>query len=975
MNNIVVKVILISLLLILPTTIVLSSNPQSKPTSQTTISVIFTSSELNTPKLILLPSGTTFKDIKITQHRYQEESSEKPNMIFHTQSNFISYTNNNIISEPIYDQPYQCELLKKGNFDVLRIFVPETYYSSSNKYTTTTITFEIQTAPKQTLLVTQSDLTNIRPFIENPDVLDGFETQYDPQATNYEYVIITNETLWDTFNTNFKSWKITNDYKINDIFIINISSILANSSYWVNGTYGDGTNESNGNPFIPDGYELTSNWSKFNDTQAKIRNFIRAYYTNNATRYVLLGGGFETVPVRYVSTHASGDGCGTFDSDLNHSCDMYYSNLHYNMNNDTNDYWMLNPCCDMTFDLIDWGIELYVGRVPVTTIAQANDWINKTKSFTNGNTQGNYLSRNIVAARDNGNSITNDTWYNLGGEYSASLGDEFSSNQTFVDNQNISSANWSSINDFCNGAISGWDGITILLPAGHGSICGGLFWDEYQPSTLNNTDTPNFVYSESCFVGEYGTPDACCVKSWMRDTNCTFAAIANSAYGWFGASTYFVEEMMRQMFNDSFGVHNMTFCTAHAAARELQGYSTADGVWAMIFKETNFMGDPALDWVWYTGNSFDGTYYGYGDSIMNATGGDLNPDGSDCFVVYMQETYDPTNSSEHNGDGGGKTSSWGLSNFASHVTDMDNCVIEEFGINDWWVGTLTSTQSAQNKLDMYNFSVENNSEDHYYPCINILSDPSNGMRPWQRQCDRINATRNLFINYSVRFIPLYDALDANSWNGVQDYWYNNSKYIDYVHPNKAGHEDLGNFTWFFVNHSDYTETRGAYTVSIVADYNETIYVYPLTGWDLNNVTVLCITNDTEMTWTEGIDIEGNTTIQFSIQKGSSYSISEESITPEFITIENGYNHTNIETSTPTFNWTLVAGTAQYWLQIATDSAFSSLAVNLSNITAFNFPSHYSSNSTRVSFTLPTLYELPYPNKYYCRVKAYSIGGS
>ena len=89
---------------------------------------------------------------------------------------------------------------------------------------------------------------------------------------------------------------------------------------------------------------------------------------------------------------------------------------------------------------------------------------------------------------------------------------------------------------------------------------------------------------------------------------------------------------------------------------------------------------------------------------------------------------------------------------------------------------------------------------------------------------------------------------------------------------------------------------------------------------------------------------------------------------QFIDINGGTNGTLIYDTTPTFNWSLVADTSMYHLQVATDSAFSSLIVNLTDINEINYASQYDANATRVSFTLPT--PLSNYDVYYCRVKPY-----
>jgi len=841
MKNIVAKSIILVLLLLIPTTLALNLETQSKSQESPFLSISLQPSDLNNPKLFLLPPSTTFNTIKITNHNPQKELCPKPQTIFYTTNESRPYINNIDNKDLIYIQPFNYNHYKIGNAEFVRIFVPTTYYNSGYKYTTTSITLEITTTQNPNLPISQKDLSMYIPLIENPSVLDdfnfdgGFQTagsQHDEQ-----YIIITNELLWNTFNDNFKDWKIAQDSKINSLRIINISEIISEPEYYVNGSWGDATNTSNGNPWIADGEEIIVNYSICNDTQAKIRNFIRYCYNDTNTRYILLGGNYQIVPTRYTATHASGDGCVSYDSDMNHSTDMYYSNLHTSMNNDTDQYWMLNPCCNMRFDKIDWGIDLYVGRVPATNIQQLNYWINKTKAYADGTKTSNYYSNGIDAARANDNSITDNTWYDKGAENSASLGDEFPSNITFVGNQNISATNWSLINDFCNGAISTWDGIALILQSGHCSIGGGLFYDEYNPSTLNNTVYPNFWYGEGCFIGEFGTASICGVQTWMNDQNCTYASIGNSAYGWFGASTYFVEDMMKQMFNESANYNNLTFTQAHAAARTMQGATYADGVWAMIFKETNFFGDPALDWQWQQEGTT--TLIVENKTVALGTVFDINVSCQPAQPVSSWEfslTFDPT------------------------LLQVDS---------------VTEGDFFHPFTTLFNSGTTNNTSGNITLMYNLIHPTAQGNASAPGSCINISFTAIAPGTSPINFL----------YEGVLD-------------PGVT-------------NHTEYV---------------------PLTVFN------------------------GNVTIQ-------------GSAAPQFIFIDNGLNGTTIFNSTPTFNWTIISNTAQYNLQISTSSSFVTFTLNLSNITIYNFPSHYISNATSISFILPSIYSLPVYNTYYCRVRA------
>jgi len=120
---------------------------------------------------------------------------------------------------------------------------------------------------------------------------------------------------------------------------------------------------------------------------------------------------------------------------------------------------------------------------------------------------------------------------------------------------------------------------------------------------------------------------------------------------------------------------------------------------------------------------------------------------------------------------------------------------------------------------------------------------------------------------------------------------------------------------------------------------------------------------------EGKNIIEEKFFELSIEsEGSDAVVYEPQGSTQFININGDTNGTLIYDTTPTFNWSLVADTSMYHLQVATDSAFSSLIVNLSDINEVNYASQYDANATRVSFTLPT--PLSSYDVYYCRVKPY-----
>lgn len=100
-----------------------------------------------------------------------------------------------------------------------------------------------------------------------------------------------------------------------------------------------------------------------------------------------------------------------------------------------------------------------------------------------------------------------------------------------------------------------------------------------------------------------------------------------------------------------------------------------------------------------------------------------------------------------------------------------------------------------------------------------------------------------------------------------------------------------------------------------------------------------------------------------------YSFTTETI--YIISIDGNGNNTIIYNKTPTFKWSIVNNTSQYWLQISNQSDWITFVVNLSNISEVNFPTYYSQDGVEVTFNLPSSYGLPEVNIYYCRVRSYA----
>ncbi len=517
--------------------------------------------DFDVPQIITLPPNRDVSSIQVINSISLYTPSDPPDSQLFTTDTMQPEIG---LSDPVYYDQYTTEVLTQGLDKHLYVYAPSIYYNDG---------YEVQTYS-----------LDLKITLEN----EPAAPLYTPEIT-YEYVVITTTTLWSTFNTNFKQWKIDNDDKITNILISNVSDIINLPQCWVNGTYGDATDNAHGNHWVDTGKAITSNYNLFNDTQAKIRNYLRYCYDTYGTRYVLLAGNKNLVPPR-IMFNAAHSGPGGSWYNWTSAVDMYFSCLNGNWNNNTNSLWGENKldfywCRTPVWDDIDWGYDVTLGRLLIDSTNEADYWITKLKEYVNGNdySKGNYLDNGIIAGKSPSNVIDPYVWNRIH--------DEFPSNMTWVNNYTITQPQWSVMDDYCNGAISPYDGIQILYHSGHGGT-----ETPYLAGNLNNSDNPQALfYTEGCQTGDFGGSTTSRTENLFSGIGGFVCDISNSAYGWFEASTWYSEEMFSLMFNTS---NERCFAKAHDQSRTLFGH-TAHSVCPMIVKETNFFGDPSLEYNFY----------------------------------------------------------------------------------------------------------------------------------------------------------------------------------------------------------------------------------------------------------------------------------------------------------------------------------------------------------------------------------------
>ena len=91
--------------------------------------------------------------------------------------------------------------------------------------------------------------------------------------------------------------------------------------------------------------------------------------------------------------------------------------------------------------------------------------------------------------------------------------------------------------------------------------------------------------------------------------------------------------------------------------------------------------------------------------------------------------------------------------------------------------------------------------------------------------------------------------------------------------------------------------------------------------------------------------------------------------PYISSINSQQNNTVIEYANQTIIWTITDNTSFYELQIANDSAFTDIFLDLDDVCETNYSSYYSENSTHVTFQVPPAYNLKWQKPHYYRVRA------
>jgi hypothetical protein len=311
------------------------------------------------------------------------------------------------------------------------------------------------------------------------------------------------------------------------------------------------------------------------DNQDKIRNFIIDKYTNNGTKYVLLGGDTGVVPYRGFYIYSGGY------SDTDMAADMYYGHLDGNWNTD-GDSRYAEPGEE------DWYAEVAVGRAPVDNTTEATAFVNKVIAYEGMDKitrvcfhESRVQSGNSPDARCLAYNC--DDW--IPGGYTIDY--------LFEENGTVTQTKWR--NAFNASPI-------VVVHIGHGNttlyhinyeVGGTVNWSTSNMSTFSNTFFP-WTTSVACISGEFEASD-CLAEQYVKDDCGAIGAIYNDNYGWFSTlnacqySGEFCEMEIRACWSDGYeSLGELRDRSRYYMASSASGNAT----YRWCYYERNLMGDP-----------------------------------------------------------------------------------------------------------------------------------------------------------------------------------------------------------------------------------------------------------------------------------------------------------------------------------------------------------------------------------------------
>jgi parallel beta-helix repeat protein len=368
--------------------------------------------------------------------------------------------------------------------------------------------------------------------IENTECITAYDTVITTSNTGlsqtsilspedkYSFVIITTEHLKNsTANLTFQDLASLKTSIGLNTTIVTVEDITSNPDYWCTGLWGDGDDEI------------------YNDTQAKIRNFIKDAYMNWQTEYILIGGDDDIVPSRQLYY-------GEYNQDIFGPSDVYYACLDGTFNSDADNLWG-ESTDGIDGNDVDLLAEVSIGRACVGNTTEVFHFVNKTIAYMNANDK---YHNNVVLAGEKLDDYP--TW---GGDYLDELINESSHNGYHTSGipSGVLGYNITTLydRDWPGYHWPGSEMITKINGGSHiinhlGHSGPNMVMKIWLPGFNNGPPFPHeltnnyycFIYSQGCGPGAFDNPggyDCIAEHLTVKSAHGAFAVIMNARTGWY----------------------------------------------------------------------------------------------------------------------------------------------------------------------------------------------------------------------------------------------------------------------------------------------------------------------------------------------------------------------------------------------------------------------------------------------------------
>ena len=409
----------------------------------------------------------------------------------------------------------------------------------------------------------EKDRIEIENRVDNPKIADTYIQSVNNPLTDYNLLIITTNALKD----GFESLKATHDAN-------GISTVIKTTS-----------DIGSSNPDI-------------------IRDYITTAYNDWNIDYVLIGADDDIIPAKDLFVRTIWWWPWS-ETEENMPSDIYYACLDGTYNYNGNEYWG-EPDDGPGGGDVDLIAEVYVGRAPVGTTSEVDNFVGKTIAYMYSNED--YLDETLMSGE-----LLNDNPWTWGGNYMDELVDGSSANgytttgvpSSGYDIDELYDRDWAG-NDWPKIEIKNRinDDLHLINHLGHANYQYVMKMSISDVNSLTN-EKPCFVYSQGCMAGGFDNGDCIAEYFTVKTDNAAFAVIMNARYGWYnpGGTDSSSQHFHREFWDAVFGEGKTTLGSANHDSKEDNLYRINDECMRWCYYQLNLLGDPTVDFINHISNA------------------------------------------------------------------------------------------------------------------------------------------------------------------------------------------------------------------------------------------------------------------------------------------------------------------------------------------------------------------------------------